>query len=111
MGLVVSAGSFSADRQQPFLQIKLHARDPFPLRFLSEQLGGRVYGPYHHQGRDYFTWLLRGAALRTAIPLFREHLPESWKREQFDQWLERHRQFFSREPHDDSHLITADTDG
>jgi hypothetical protein len=111
MGLVVSEGSFTADRQQPYLQVKMHARDPFPLRFLSEQLGGRVYGPYNHQGRHYFTWLLRGSELRNALPIFREHLPESWKREQFDRWFDRHRQFFSRDHHTDrSSVITADSD-
>ena len=110
MGLVVGEGSFTADRQQPFLQIRMHARDPFPLRYLSDRLGGRVYGPYHHQDRHYYTWLLRGPELREAIPLFRDHLPESWKREQFERWLDRHRIFFSRERHDDSPVITADTD-
>ena len=97
MGLVVGEGSFSADRQQPFLQVKFHARDPFPLRQLADSLGGRVYGPYRHQSRHYFTWLLRGPALQAAIPLFRDHLPESWKREQFERWLDRHQHFFSRE--------------
>jgi hypothetical protein len=110
MGLIVSEGSFTADRQQPYLQVKLHARDPFPLRFLSDRLGGRVYGPYHHQGRNYFTWLLRGPELRTALPLFRDYLPESWKREQFERWFDRHRVFLSREQHHDSLLVPADTE-
>jgi hypothetical protein len=110
MGLVVSEGSFSADRGQPFLQLKSHARDPFPLRFVSEQLGGRVYGPYHHHGRSYYTWLLRGTELRAALPLFRTYLPESWKRERFERWLERNEQFFSRVRPDDSPAITVDTE-
>jgi hypothetical protein len=110
MGLVVGEGSFSADREQPFLQVKFHARDPFPLRQLADSLGGRVYGPYRHQSRHYYTWLLRGPALQAAIPLFRTHLPESWKREQFERWLERHRTFFSRERHDGSRMHTADPD-
>lgn len=110
MGLVVGEGSFTADRQQPYLQVKMHVRDPFPLRFLSEQLGGRVYGPYNHSGRNYFTWLLRGPELRRAVPIFREHLPESWKREQFERWMVRHRTFFSREQHERSSVITADSD-
>jgi hypothetical protein len=110
MGLVVSEGSFTADRQQPYLQLKLHARDPFPLRFLSDRLGGRVYGPYQHQGRNYFTWLLRGPALRAAVPLFRSHLPESWKREQFERWLARHAAFFARESYADSPFVTTDSD-
>ncbi|MDB4886259.1 MAG: hypothetical protein JWN79_1697 [Gemmatimonadetes bacterium] len=109
MGLVVGEGSFTADRQQPYLQVKLHARDPFPLRFLEERLGGRVYGPYTHQGRHYFTWLLRGPSLREAIPMFRDHLPESWKREQFDRWLSRHYDFLVRELPAASDPIT-DTD-
>jgi hypothetical protein len=110
MGLVVGEGSFTADRQQPCLQVKMHVRDPFPLRFLSERLGGRVYGPYRHQGRHYFTWLLRGPDLRAALPLFRDYLPASWKREQFERWLERHLDFFSRERDDASRLSTADSD-
>src|SRR5215207_3513470 len=76
MGLVVGEGSFTADRRQPYLQVKLHVRDPFPLRHLADRLGGRVYGPYRHQTRHYYTWLLRtwllrGPALRAAIPIFR----------------------------------------
>ena len=95
MGLVVSEGSFTADRRQPYLQVKLHARDPFPLRHLAERLGGRVYGPCRHQTRHYYTWLLRGSALRDAIPIFQTHLPESWKREQFERWLDQHSEFFA----------------
>jgi hypothetical protein len=95
MGLVVGEGSFTSDRRQPYLQVKLHVRDPFPLRHLSDQLGGRVYGPYRHQTRHYYTWLLRGPALRAAIPIFRLHLPESWRREQFERWLEQHSAFFA----------------
>jgi len=97
MGLVVSGGSFTADRRQPYLQVKLHARDPFPLRHLEDHLGGRVYGPYRHRTRHYYTWLLRGSALRAAIPMFRTYLPESWKREQFERWMDEHSEFFALE--------------
>lgn len=97
MGLVVGEGSFTADRQQPFLQVKLHVRDPFPLRYLADRLGGRVYGPYRHQTRHYYTWLLRGPDLRAAVPLFRDYLPESWRREQFERWLQSHAAFFALE--------------
>lgn len=96
MGIIVGEGSFTRDRRQPYLQVKLHTRDPIPLRFLADLLGGRVYGPYDHQGRDYFTWLLRGRDLKAAVPLFRDYLPASWKREQFLVWWERHHQFLSQ---------------
>jgi hypothetical protein len=89
MGLVVGEGSFTGDRRQPVLQVKLNARDPFPLRRLSELLGGRVYGPYDRTGRNYFLFMLRGSDLRAAVPLFQRYLPESWKREQFERWLDR----------------------
>ena len=97
MGLVVGEGSFTADRRQPYLQVKLHARDPFPLRHLADRLGGRVYGPYRHQTRHYYVWLLRGTALRDAVPIFQADLPESWKREQFERWLDQHSEFFALE--------------
>jgi hypothetical protein len=97
MGLVVGEGSFTADRRQPYLQVKLHARDPFPLRHLADRLGGRVYGPYRHQTRHYYVWLLRGTALRDAVPIFQAYLPESWKREQFERWLDQHSEFFALE--------------
>ena len=90
MGLVVGEGTFTGDRRQPALQLKHHARDPFPLRRLAELLGGRVYGPYERAGRTYFLFLLRGADLRAAVPLFQRYLPESWKREQFELWLRRY---------------------
>jgi hypothetical protein len=111
MGLVVSEGSFSADRQQPYLQVKLHARDPFPLRYMADRLGGRVYGPYRHQSRHYFTWLLRGAELRAALPFFRDYLPESWKREQFERWLAHHWEFLTRELAPGTLVTTADAQG
>jgi hypothetical protein len=41
--------------------------------------------------------LLRGPALKAAVPIFRTYLPESWKREQFERWLVQHAEFFSLE--------------
>lgn len=29
--------------------------------------GSRVYGPYHHGGRSYFQWMVRGRYLRDVI--------------------------------------------
>ncbi|MBX6331932.1 MAG: hypothetical protein IRY91_08795 [Gemmatimonadaceae bacterium] len=90
IGLLVGGGSFTADREQPALSIKLNARDPEPLRRLEMLLGGKVFGPYNHGGRHYYVWHLRGSQLRAAIPLFRDNLPPCWKRAQFEQWLDKH---------------------
>jgi hypothetical protein len=32
---------------------------------------------------------------RPPFPLFRAYLPESWRREQFERWLEQHSGFFA----------------
>ena len=50
-GLVTGEGSFTGDRRQPVLAIKLHEDDPAPLLFVREKLGGKIYGPYCHDGR------------------------------------------------------------
>lgn len=90
IGLIVGGGSFTGDKKQPTLSIKLNAKDPEPLHRLAELLGGQVFGPYTHNGRRYFMWHLRGPDLQAAIPLFREHLPPCWRRQQFEAWLDRY---------------------
>ena len=61
----------------------------------SSDFGGRLYGPYHHGGRDYYQWMARGEYLRAGlIPLLERHLrPEldghAWTR--FASMRERYR--------------------
>jgi hypothetical protein len=86
MGLVVGEGSFTGDKRVPVLAVKMHQRDPEPLRFLLAVLGGKIYGPYHHDGRHFLQWHLRGVQLRRAVPIFLDHLPPSHKRRQFLAW-------------------------
>ncbi len=93
IGLIVGEGSFTGDKKQPTLSIKLHARDPEPLQRLVRLLGGRIFGPYRHGGRHYHLWHLRGPDLRLAVPLFQEYLPQGWKRVQFQAWLRRYSHF------------------
>jgi hypothetical protein len=92
MGLVVGEGSFTGDRRQACLQVKMHERDPQPLRELQRLLGGCVFGPYNHNDRQYYVYALRGRALARAIPLLKDRLPSSWKRQQFEAWLEKYRE-------------------
>ena len=96
MGLIVGEGSFTGDRQQPSLEVKLHRRDLEPLEHLQRTLGGRIYGPYARGGRDHYAYMLRGRELRAALPLLRQHLPPSWKRLQFDEWHRRYSEYFDR---------------
>ena len=96
MGIIVGEGSFTGDRAQPSLEVKLHRRDLEPLEHLQRTLGGRIYGPYARGGRNHYAYMLRGQDLRRAVPVIQEHLPSSWKRLQFDDWRRRYADFFDR---------------
>ena len=84
-------GSFTGDRKQPVLAIKLHEDDPRPLLFIQAKLGGKIYGPYCHDGRRYYFWRLMGKSLQASLPLLAERLPASRKRHQFTEWIEKYR--------------------
>ena len=101
MGIIVGDGSFTGDRSQPSLEVKLHRRDLEPLEHLQRTLGGKIYGPYARGGRNHYAYLLRGGELRRALPVIHAHLPPSWKRVQFEDWRQRYADFFDRpEPSD-----------
>ena len=102
MGLIVGEASFTGDRVQPSLELKVHRRDVQPLEHLKETLGGRIFGPYAHGGRSSYAYMLRGRELRRALPFIQQHLPQSWKRVQFEEWRAKYASFFDRpEPSDD----------
>lgn len=96
MGLIVGEGSFTGDRQQPALQIRMHRRDLEALERVQQQLGGKIFGPYAHARRNNYVYLLRGGALKEALPVIQEHLPNSWKRVQFDAWRAKYSDYFDR---------------
>ena len=90
MGLIVGAGSFTSDRRQAALSVKMHERDPRPLEHLRAVFGGRVFGPYAHGDRHYYLYLLRGPALRASLDLLVARMPACHKREQLLAWAARH---------------------
>ena len=96
MGLIVGQGSFTGDRQQPSLEVKLHRRDLEALEHLKRVFGGRIFGPYSHGGRNLYAYMLRGRELKDALSLIHQHLPSSWKRVQFETWREKYAAFFDR---------------
>jgi hypothetical protein len=96
MGLIVAEGSFTGDREQPSVELKSHRKDVEPLEHLQRVLGGRIFGPYAHGGRHLYAYMLRGSALKNALPTFERHLPQSWKRAQFDAWRAKYKSFFDR---------------
>ena len=64
VGLLLAAGSFGGDGKQPQITIRMHVRHESLLAWLAERVpGSRVYGPYHHGGRSYVQWMVRGRPL------------------------------------------------
>lgn len=94
IGLVVGEGSFTGDKRQPSLDVRMRSNDPSPILFLRQHFGGAVY---HYvrtakdgRTRDFYDYHLRGGELKRSIRFFNDHLVESRKREQFDEWLDRY---------------------
>lgn len=71
IGLLIGEGHFGGDGKQPQVSLRMHSRHEPLFRWLEQLVpGSRVYGPYHHGGRDYLQWMARGPALRnTLVPL------------------------------------------
>jgi hypothetical protein len=71
LGLLVGEGHFGGDGRQPQITLRMHVRHEGTFRWLERLVaGGRLYGPYHHGGRDYYQWMVRGSLLREALVPF-----------------------------------------
>ena len=59
------------------MTLRMHVRHERLFTWLVEKLpGSRLYGPYHHGGRDYYQWMARGQVLReTLVPLLLRRMP------------------------------------
>jgi hypothetical protein len=64
VGLLVGEGNFGGDGRHPQVTLRMHVRHEALMRWLVDRLPrSRLYGPYHHGGRHYFQWMVRGEAL------------------------------------------------
>jgi hypothetical protein len=56
----------------------MHVRHEELFQWLAASVpGSKLYGPYHHGGRDYYQWMVRGKALREELlPLLERHIYE-----------------------------------
>ena len=77
IGLLVGEGHFGGDGRQPQITLRMHVKHETLFRWLERTIPeGKLYGPYHHGGRSYFQWMVRGHYLKeTLVPLLAEHLP------------------------------------
>jgi hypothetical protein len=94
LGLLVGEGHFGGDGRQAHVTLRMHVRHERLFRWIEERFpGGRLYGPYHHGGRDYFQWMARGSYLRgTLLPLLltRRGFMDDYVRGRFDAMCERY---------------------
>ena len=76
IGLLVGEGHFGGDGRQPQVTLRMHVRHEAIFRWLERTFpGGKLYGPYHHDGRHYFQWMARGSYLRDhLLPVLAEGL-------------------------------------
>ena len=94
LGLLAGEGHFCGDGRQAQVTLRMHVRHEKLFRWLQSQFPeGRLYGPYHHGGRDYFQWMARGEFLRERlVPLVAAHrdLLDDYVAERFRQMCERY---------------------
>jgi hypothetical protein len=88
VGLLVGEGHFGGDGRQPHVTLRMHVRHEAIFRWLERTFpGGRLYGPYHHGGRDYFQWMARGPFLRDELaPMLDRLLSPDLDRHSFDRY-------------------------
>ena len=75
LGVLVGEGHFGGDGRQPQVTLRMNVRHEGTFRWIERTFpGGRLFGPYHHDGRHYFQWMARGAFLREHLaPLVHRH--------------------------------------
>jgi hypothetical protein len=88
VGLLVGEGHFGGDGRQAQVTLRMHVRHEAIFRWLERTFpGGRLYGPYHHGGRDYLQWMARGPYLRDELmPLLDRWLSPDLDRHSFDRF-------------------------
>jgi hypothetical protein len=88
VGLLVGEGYFGGDGRQPQVALRMHVRHEAIFQWLERTFpGGRLYGPYNHDGRHYFQWMARGPYLRDElVPVLDRLLSPSLDRHSFGRY-------------------------
>ncbi|HTZ65143.1 MAG TPA: hypothetical protein VMB51_13645 [Solirubrobacteraceae bacterium] len=64
VGVLLGEGHFGGDGKYPQITLRMHVRHEALFRWLQDRFPRtRLYGPYSHNGRNYYQWMARGAAL------------------------------------------------
>jgi hypothetical protein len=110
VGLLVGEGHFGGDGRQPQVTLRMHVRHEAMFRWLERTFpGGKLYGPYHHDGRHYFQWMARGAYLRDElVPLLEGSLSADLDGHSYERFSEMRRRYASRLRHVADGRLTPD---
>jgi hypothetical protein len=76
VGLLIGEGHFGGDGRQPQITLRMHVRHEALFKWIEQTFpGGKLYGPYNHDGRQYLQWMARGSYLRDVLmPVLDDHL-------------------------------------
>src|SRR5207245_9709924 len=101
VGSLVGEGHFGGDGRNPHITLRMHVRHEPLFRWLLARFPRtRLYGPYHHGGRNYYQWMARGAALvEDVLPAVEGVLTEeidAYAAERMRAMRERYAAFFVR---------------
>ena len=77
LGLLVGEGHFGGDGIQPQVNLRMHVRHEKLFFWIQQKVpGSKLYGPYHHGGRNYYQLMIRGKTLRNdLLPVLIRNLP------------------------------------
>jgi hypothetical protein len=94
LGVLVGEGHFGGDGMQPQVSLRMHARHEKLFLWIRERIpGARLYGPYHHGGRNYYQLMIRGKTLRDGLlPLLQQNLElfDDYVRQRIEEMMSRY---------------------
>jgi hypothetical protein len=98
VGLLVGEGHFGGDGLRPHVTLRMHVRHEALFRWLEATFpGGKLYGPYHHGGRNYYQWMVRGPYLRDVLlPLLEQRMSPELDGHSFDRLQSMRRRYESQ---------------
>jgi hypothetical protein len=101
VGILIGEGHFGGDGRYPHITLRMHTRHEALFHWLQRCFPrARLYGPYHHDGREYYQWMARGKALaEDVLPVVEAVLTEeidSHVLERVRQMRSRYADFFAR---------------
>jgi hypothetical protein len=101
VGLLVGEGYFGGDKTQPQIVVKMHVRHLAIFNWLLTRWGGKLYGPYHHDGRNYYQWMARGTYLKEVLlPILDARMSPEFDTHSWDRYQAMRRRYGLGSPDD-----------